>query len=115
VLSRIPSNNLTAFVIWVPQLAATHAAAIQSSRLVDDPRALHFWDQSDVTGLEYARVLQTPGPSWDVYLAYAPGIRWTSETPPKPTFWMQQMGMSNVPYLDASVLADRVRALLDRG
>jgi hypothetical protein len=112
VLSRIASNNLTAFVVWVPQLAGTHDAAIQSSRLIDDRRAIHYWDQSDVSGSEFARVLQTPGSAWDVYLVYAPGIRWTSGLPPKPTYWMQQLGMPNVPHLDASALADHVRALL---
>jgi hypothetical protein len=46
------------------------------------------------------------------YLAYAPGIRWTAELPPKPTYWMQQLGLDNAPYLNASTLADRIRSLL---
>jgi hypothetical protein len=112
VLSRIASKKLAAFVVWVPQLAGTRAFATQASRLIDDPRTHHYWDQADVTGLEFARVLQTPGPVWDVYLAYAPGIRWTAQLPPHPTFWMQQLGIPNVPPLNTSILANRVRALL---
>jgi hypothetical protein len=112
VLSRIASKNLTAFVVWVPQLAGTYTAAIQSSRLIDDGRTIHYWDQADVTGQQFAGVLGTPGPAWDVYLVYSPGVRWGSKSPPAPTYWMQQMGMSNVPYLDAPVLAEHVRALL---
>ena len=50
--------------------------------------------------------------AWDVYLAYARGVRWTGELPPKPNYWMQQLGLGNAPYLDAPVLADHVRALL---
>jgi hypothetical protein len=113
VLSRISSSRLTPLIVWVPQLAGTRAAAINASRLIDDSRAMHFWDKSDVSGEQFAGVLQTPGPAWDVYLAYAPGIRWGPGAPPKPTFWMQQMGMASVPYLDASVLAGHVRELLD--
>jgi hypothetical protein len=113
VLSRIASKNLTAFVVWVPQLFGTHDDAIRASRLIDDSRTIHYWDGSDVTGVDFERVLRTPGPAWDVYLLYAPGIRWTAALPPPPTFWMQQLGVQNAPYLDPSVLADRVRALLD--
>ena len=112
MLSRIASKNLTAFVVWVPQLNGTHARAIEASRLIDDPRTRQYWDQTDVTGIQFGRVLETPGPAWDVYLAYAPGIRWDNALPPQPTYWMQQLGMSNVPRLDASTLAEHVRALL---
>jgi hypothetical protein len=112
VLSRIPSKKLTAFVVWVPQLLGTHDAAVASSRWIDDPRTHHYWDGADATGLLYSRVLQTPGPAWDVYLVYARGVRWSAALPPRPTFWMQQLGMSNVPALDATVLAERVKNLL---
>jgi hypothetical protein len=113
VLSRIASKRLTAFVVWVPQLAGTRAFATTSSRLIDDARTHHYWDQTDVTGMEFGRVLGAAGPVWDVYLLYAPGILWTAALPPRPTFWMQQLGLPNAPWLDAPVLAQRVRALLE--
>lgn len=112
MLSRIASKKLTALVVWVPQLFGTQPDAVRASRLIDDPRALHYWDGSDVTGIEFGRVLLTPQAAWDVYLAYAPGIRWTENLPPRPTYWMQQLGLTNAPYLDASTLADRIRGLL---
>ncbi len=112
MLSRIPSKNLTAFVVWVPQLFGTRPDAMRASRLIDDPRTVHYWDGSDVTGIEFGRILPTPGAAWDVYLLYPPGIRWYVQQPPKPAFWMQQLGLTNAPYLDASVLAARTRALL---
>jgi hypothetical protein len=114
VLSRIQSKNLIAFVVWVPQLGGTHAASLQASRIVYDSRTVHYWDGSDVTGREFAQTLQTPGPAWDVYLLYAPGVRWTADLPPKPAYWMQQLGMSNVPVLNGTALADRVRTLTGR-
>jgi hypothetical protein len=112
VLSRIASKDLTAFVIWVPQLAGTYADAIQASRLIDDPRTRHYWDQTDVTGTEFARVLGVPGFAWDVYLAYAAGIRWSAELPPRPTYWMQQLGLRDVPRLNGSVFSEHIKALL---
>jgi hypothetical protein len=112
VLSRIASKSLTGFIVWVPQLAGTNSRAIQVSGLINDPRLHQYWDQADITGREFAKVLQTPGPAWDVYLLYAPGIRWAAELPPAPTYWMQQLGMPNVPRLDGSILAEHVRALL---
>jgi hypothetical protein len=114
VLSRIASKKLAAFVVWVPQLAGRRSFVAAASRLIDDPRAHHYWDQSDVTGLEFGRVLQAPGPVWDVYLLYAPGIRWIAQVPPRPTFWMQQLGLPNAPWLDAPALAEHVRALLSQ-
>ncbi|MBV8149102.1 MAG: hypothetical protein JO092_08430 [Candidatus Eremiobacteraeota bacterium] len=114
MLSRIPSKHLTAFVVWVPQRYGTHNAAIGSSRWIDDPRTHHYWDAADASGVAFSHVLRTPGPAWDVYLAYARGVRWNAALPPQPTFWMQQIGMSNVPALNASVLATRVRALLNQ-
>jgi hypothetical protein len=101
-----------AFVIWVPQLGGTLADAIQSSRLIDDPRSVHYWDQSDVSGIAFAQVLHIGEPAWDVYLAYAPGIRWEGTLPPRPSYWMQQLGLQSAPRLDGSLLADHVRALL---
>jgi hypothetical protein len=112
VLSRISSKRLTAFVVWVPQLAGRRSFVAPASRLINDSRTHHYWDQLDVTGSEFGNVLQAPGPVWDVYLLYAPGVLWTGRLPPRPTFWMQQLGLPNAPPLDAAALADRVRALL---
>jgi len=112
VLSRIASKNLTAFVVWVPQLFGTQPDAVRASRLIDDPRTIHYWDGADTTGIEFGRVLPTPQAAWDVYLVYPPGIRWSENLPPKPNYWMQQLGIDNAPYLNAPIFADHVRALL---
>jgi hypothetical protein len=113
VLSRIHSKDLIAFVVWVPQLGGTNGAAIQASRILFDSRTEHYWDGSDVTGREFSEVLKTPGPAWDVYLLYAPGVRWASDLPPMPTYWMQQLGMPDAPSLNASVLAEHVQTLTE--
>ncbi|MGH7755930.1 MAG: hypothetical protein ACREM8_06565 [Vulcanimicrobiaceae bacterium] len=112
MLSRIDSKDLSAYVVWTPELNATLAATRGASALIDDRRTHHYWDGENVSGVAFERVLQTGEPAWDVYLAYARGIRWTGDLPPKPTYWMQQLGMRDVPRLDGATLAERVRALL---
>ena len=112
MLSRIPSSRLSAFIVWVPQLFGTQPDAVRASRLIDDARTVHYWDGSDVTGIEFGRVLPTPSAAWDVYLLYPPGIRWTGQLPPRPAYWMQQLGLTNAPYLDTATLAGQIRRLL---
>jgi hypothetical protein len=111
VLSRNESTNLAAFIVWVPQLHGTRPDAVQSSRTIDDRRTRHYWDGSYVSGPAFERTLHIDEPAWDVYLAYAPGIRWTAELPPQPTYWMHQLGVTNAPRLDGKVFAEHVRAL----
>lgn len=81
-----------------------------ATSVVQDPRARHFWDARELLGKFYERALPTPGtPSWDVYLLFPPGVRWTGSTPPKPSFWMHQLGgITTAPHLDPEVFAMEV-------
>lgn len=64
-------------------------------------------------GRAYEQILPTPGPAWDVYLLFARGTRWIGATPPKPAFWMHQMGgVTDAPRLNPDVLRARVDRLL---
>lgn len=81
--------------------------------LAPDPRVSHYWDETNDLGSAYERVLPvSTGPAWDVYMIYAPGTLWNDADPPKPSFWMHQLAITNAPYLDAGVFADHARALL---
>jgi hypothetical protein len=55
-------------------------------------------------------------PAWDVYLVYAPGVRWEGDTPPTPTFWMHQLtadtGADQRYCLDPAVLEREVARLI---
>src|SRR5262249_26695166 len=31
-------------------------------------------------------------PQWDLYMLYAPGVRWTGDAPPMPTHWIRHVG-----------------------
>lgn len=39
----------------------------------------------------FRRVLKLKGRAWDVYLLYAPGVVWSTDEAPAPTFWMHQL------------------------
>ena len=58
-------------------------------------------------------MLPTPGAAWDVYLLYGRGVQWTGLQPPKPNYWMHQLGgVKAAPHLDADVLREHVEQLL---
>jgi hypothetical protein len=89
-----------------------------ATRLVPDARASHYWDGGGVTIRGYERVLELPEPAWDIYLVYGPAIRWDGDLPPKPDFWMHQLGSPDAPrvsgpFLDPEAFAAQVNVLLD--
>lgn len=84
-----------------------------ATRLIPDARASHYWDEHGATITGYTATLSLPEPAWDIYMVYGPGARWTGARPPKPDFWMHQLGSEGHervagPYLDPEVFARRV-------
>jgi hypothetical protein len=85
-----------------------------ATRLVGDPRALHYWDEEGALVRAYREVLGIDEPAWDVYMIYPPGVRWVDPLPPAPVFWMHQLGqpsaprVTQAPYLDPAAFAARV-------
>jgi hypothetical protein len=113
ILAHEPSVELAAYVAWVPELGAQPKDVPGGMGLVPDTRALHYWDAQELLGRAYERILPTPGPAWDVYLLFGRGVRWSGATPPKPAYWMHQLGgVTSGPRLDPDVLRDHVGQLL---
>ena len=51
--------------------------------------------------------------AWDVYFLYDRSAKWTGDLPPKPIFWMHQLGgLSEDKYLDPDVFAAQANAAL---
>lgn len=108
-----PSRRLVGLTVWVPMLQGKAENVPDAMTLATDARVSHYWDENNGLGLAYERVLPVAtGPAWDVYMIYAPGIVWSGALPPKPTFWMHQLAITNAPHLDAAVFASRARALV---
>ena len=118
VLDTIAGPALRMYVIWVPILPEdSEGAARESSALVPDARAAHFWDAERALPELFSTLLALPEgwPAWDVYLAYARGVAWP-DMPPEPSFWHHQLGEEpDAPVLDGATFAAGVRALSSGG
>ncbi len=99
------ADPLRLYVVWVPMLGATEEYVPEATRMLDDPRALHFWDGEGFFTEAFERVLELAGPAWDLYLLYPPGERWQAELPPRPEQWMRQHGAPEDLPLDAARIA----------
>ena len=82
--------------------------------MLPDPRVQHYWTDDQRVGEMFQSPLGLKDePAWDVYLVYAPGILWRGSTPPKPTYFMHQLGgLPTSRRLDGEVLATKLRELL---
>lgn len=120
VLDRIRDPSLRAYVVWVPILPDDNESAARGAcELVTDAGATHFWDAQRVLPAAFAATLDLPAgwPAWDIYMGYAPGIRWSEvqegDGPPQPTFWYHQLGdLALAPRLDGKAFAADVGRLM---
>ena len=115
VLDTIESEKLVIYVVWEPILRTDDArASRKATTLVPDPRARHYWIDTETLGelFQPALGLETE-PAWDVYLVYSPGGTW-NDVPPAPEFFMHQL-VGRLPeerLLDGAALAQRIRQML---
>jgi hypothetical protein len=110
-------ERLRGFVVWLPMLSTdSEEAAANQAAAFTDRRLRQEWDGKRSSGTLLARTLKLQGPAWDVYLLYAPGVKWTGENPPQPTFWMHQLRVENGAdqkmCLNPGVFVSKVRDLL---
>lgn len=66
-------------------------AAESASEAFRDCQVEHGWDAEQRVSMLFAKVLNLDSLAWDVYLLYGPGVTWTGQRPPDPTFWMHQL------------------------
>lgn len=118
VFSKYPNDaRLRGFVVWLPMLPSDskEAAGAQAASFVDQ-RLVQQWDGDRSSGNLMAKTLALKGSGWDVYLLYAPGVKWTGDQPPAPTFWMHQLraedGADQRACLNPAVFIGKVAALL---
>ena len=109
--------RLRGFVVWLPMLPSDSkdSAGAQAASFVDG-RLMQQWDGDRASGNLLAKTLGLKGAAWDVYLLYAPGVKWTGEQPPAPTFWMHQLreesGADQRACLNPAVFEGKVAELL---
>jgi hypothetical protein len=103
--------------VWVPKYGANEGHVAAATANAADRRIVHYWDGGGLALTRFRAPLQMTADVWDVYLLYAPGVRWDGPVPPVPTYWMHQLEAlqaSAIPQLDGAVFASHARALLAR-
>lgn len=79
-----------AFIDMLP--ADTLASATDVAQSHQNARLRAFHDPLRHLGTAMARCLGwTRHVAWDVYFIYEPGVRWTADDLPLPTFWFHQL------------------------
>lgn len=86
----------------------------RATKSLHDPRVTHYWDGDNVISQAYTPVLGLKEEAWDVYLLYDKDAEW-DDTPPKPVFWQEQLGISDETKLDRVKLTAKMNELLKNG
>lgn len=121
IVDRYPAARVSALSIWIPMLATDNEQAARASATIfPEDRAVQFYDGRQSVGWAYARGTFAgfidrarkslpPGhylaeafddpqrrnrPQWDLYMLYAPGVRW-EQAPPVPTHWIRHCGRTD--------------------
>jgi hypothetical protein len=120
ITSRYPAGRASALVVWIPMIPAdSEDAARASATIFPAGRAQQYYDARQSLGwactrqsfagfMERARKfvpdddmlameIDSHGgaerPQWDLYMLYAPGVRWAgSAGPPLPDHWIRHTG-----------------------
>ena len=99
----------------VPILASDGEFAVgRATKYLPDDRATHYWDANGELVRSFAPVLGLgDAPAWDVYLLYDQGAEW-ADTPPKPIFWQEQLGISDETTLNPEKMTEAIKKLLNK-
>ncbi len=113
-MKKLDDPSLKTYVVWVPMSRGMERDVPNATVEVPDARATHYWDGDGQLMKGYREVLGMNEPAWDIYLLYGPEARWDGDRPPRPSYWMHQLGSKrrprvNAPFWDAAAFLDRVR------
>ena len=79
-------------VVWSNQLGASESHLPPAMKLMEDERALHYWDEHAFVGSAFVPYIENlQPPVWDVWMLFAPGVTWEEEGPPEPDWWEHQL------------------------
>lgn len=94
VLEKVESANLAVYAVWEPILRTDdERSSRKATILFPDDRVSNYWVDTRAVGeLFQAPIDLTTEPAWDVYLVYAPGVAWKGDDPPRPNYFMHQLG-----------------------
>jgi len=117
VFAKVADPNLVGYVVWGPFLSQdSEQMAERAMVLVPDARVRHYWDERKRIAVGLTNVLGiAPLLGWDVFLVYAPGVKWNQAdlTPPPPTIFMHQSrSIAKGQHLDGAALRQKIEPML---
>ncbi len=106
-------RDVKVYSVWVPILPSDGEFAVgRATKNLADGRVTHYWDAHGELVKSFAPVLGLGDrPAWDVYLLYDKDTQWT-DSPPKPVFWQEQLGISEETQLDVDKMTAEIDKLL---
>jgi hypothetical protein len=116
VLEAIDSDMLAVYAVWEPILKPDNErSSRKAATLFPDRRVRNYWTDSQAVGEAFQIPLGlTTEPAWDVYLVYSPKAKWEGDIPPRPDYFMHQLGgrLPDSQSLDGSKLASEIQRIL---
>lgn len=101
------------YSVWQPILPSDVKLTVgRATKRLADSRVSHYWDGENIFAQTFAPVLGLDDQAWDVYLLYDKDAEW-GETPPKPFYWQEQLGISDETKLDRTTLIAEISKLSD--
>lgn len=115
-IEQIEARRLAVYAVWEPILKTDdERSSRKATVLFRDERVVNYWAPTQDVGRLFQGPIELEGePAWDVYLAYPPGVTWEDDTPPKPVFFMHQLGgrLPDAKRLDGQALAEGLSEIL---
>jgi hypothetical protein len=113
LLDDLKGQDIIVYSVWQPILPSDVKFTVgRATKRLPDPRVSHYWDGENVFAQTFVPVLGLEDQAWDVYLLYDHDAEW-GDTPPKPFYWQEQLGISDETTLDPTKLTAEIRKLLD--
>lgn len=97
MFDKTADPRLSGFTVWVPKVGGASKDVPEATRVAQDGRLQHYWDEGGGLMAQYTATLNLSEDAWDIYMIYKPGVRWEGVEPPAPDFWMHQLGSSEKP------------------
>ena len=118
MLAKTEDQSLKTYVVWVPLSRGMERDVPKATSEISDARASHYWDGDGQLVKGYRELLDFSEPAWDIYLLYGPEARWDGDQPPRPRYWMHQLGSKrrprqNGPFWDPAAFLTQVRQAIN--
>ena len=109
---EIQGKDVAVYSVWQPILPSDAKLTVgRATKNLSDLRVTHYWDAENVFAQAFTPVLGIDQETWDVYLLYGKDAEW-GNTPPKPIYWQEQLGISEETKLNGPKLTAEINKLL---